>query len=126
MPTVIGRFMCKNDGPKRPRPARGVREGLSCMKGNFHVQFLGEGVAATPPPYPARMEKVSPLVSRKGLRTPGQAENLASRLPYSNGGASFPHLGQLSDKVFLFLMNSAHRFFVPIVGKKTPESPSMS
>jgi len=21
------------------RPARGVREGLSCMKGNFHVQF---------------------------------------------------------------------------------------
>jgi hypothetical protein len=23
------------------------------MKGNFHVQFLGEGVAATPPPYPA-------------------------------------------------------------------------
>ena len=28
------------------------------------------------------MEKVSPLVSRKGLRTPGQAENLASRLPY--------------------------------------------
>lgn len=30
------------------------------------------------------MEKVSPLVSRKGLRTPGQAENLASRLPYSD------------------------------------------
>jgi hypothetical protein len=29
-----------------------------------------------------RMEKVSQLVSRKGLRTPGQAENLASRLPY--------------------------------------------
>ena len=27
-------------------------EGLSCMKGNFHVQFLGEGVAATSPPYP--------------------------------------------------------------------------
>jgi len=25
---------------------------LSCMKGNFHVQFLGEGVAATSPPYP--------------------------------------------------------------------------
>ena len=22
------------------------------MKGNFHVQFLGEGVAATSPPYP--------------------------------------------------------------------------
>ena len=24
---------------KRPRPARGVREGLSCMTGNCHVQF---------------------------------------------------------------------------------------
>ena len=24
------------------------------MKGNFHVQFLGEGAAVTPPPYPPR------------------------------------------------------------------------
>ena len=39
MPTVIGRSTCKNDGQKRPRPARGVREGLSCMTGNCHVQF---------------------------------------------------------------------------------------
>ena len=39
---------------KRPRPARGVRECLSWMRGNSHVQFLGEGVAVTPPPYPAR------------------------------------------------------------------------
>jgi hypothetical protein len=23
------------------------------MNGNIHVQFLGEGVAVTPPPYPA-------------------------------------------------------------------------
>ena len=30
----------------------GRSRGLSCMKGNFHVQFLGEGVAATSPPYP--------------------------------------------------------------------------
>ena len=30
----------------------GRLKGLSCMKGNFHVQFLGEGVAATSPPYP--------------------------------------------------------------------------
>src|SRR5271166_5448206 len=30
----------------------GRPRGLSCMKGNFHVQFLGEGVAATSPPYP--------------------------------------------------------------------------
>jgi hypothetical protein len=26
--------------------------GLSCMKGNFHVQFLGEGAVVKPPPYP--------------------------------------------------------------------------
>src|SRR5262245_43006199 len=39
MPTAIGRFTSKNDGRKRPRPAKGVREGLSCMKGNSHVQF---------------------------------------------------------------------------------------
>ena len=42
------------DKQKRPRPARGVSECLSCMNGNIHVQFLGEGVAATSPPYPTR------------------------------------------------------------------------
>ena len=31
---------------------KGRSRGLSCMKGIFHVQFLGEGVAATSPPYP--------------------------------------------------------------------------
>src|SRR5271157_3284419 len=52
--TAIGRFTCKKDGQKRPRPAsaRGVNECLSCMNGNIHVRFLGEGVAATSPPYP--------------------------------------------------------------------------
>ena len=30
----------------------GLCIGLSRMKGNFHVRFLGEGVAATSPPYP--------------------------------------------------------------------------
>ena len=41
------------------------------MLENLHARFGG-----------GRMEKVSLLVSRKGLRTPEQAENLASRLPY--------------------------------------------
>src|SRR5262249_25048394 len=36
-PTVIGKSMCRKDGRKRPRPARGVREGLSYMNGNIHV-----------------------------------------------------------------------------------------
>src|SRR4051812_6250323 len=35
----------------------GRLKGSSCMNGNIHVQFLGEGVAATPPPYPARQKR---------------------------------------------------------------------
>ena len=30
-------------------------EGLSRMRGNSHVRFLGEGAAATPPPYPTKV-----------------------------------------------------------------------
>lgn len=30
---------------------RGVCKGLSRMRGNSHVRFLGKGAAATPPPY---------------------------------------------------------------------------
>ena len=55
MPTVIGRSTCKKDGQKRPRPARGVREGLSWMRGNSHVQFLGGGEVAILPCYPGRI-----------------------------------------------------------------------
>ena len=32
----------------------GALNGLSRMRGNHHVRFLGEVVAATPPPYPTR------------------------------------------------------------------------
>jgi hypothetical protein len=32
----------------------GLWNGSSRMKGNFHVRFQGEGVAATSPPYPTR------------------------------------------------------------------------
>jgi len=32
----------------------GLCNGLSRMKGNFHVRFLGEGAAATPLPYPTK------------------------------------------------------------------------
>src|SRR5439155_17356887 len=39
---------------KSSRPARGVRKGLSRMRGNSHVRFLGEGAAATPLSYPTR------------------------------------------------------------------------
>ena len=37
------------------------------MKGNFHVQFLGEGVAATSPPYPT-LGGQPPRSTRPGLR----------------------------------------------------------
>ena len=52
------------------------------MTGNCHVPFLGEGVAATPPPYPARMEKGCNRLS-SDLET-GISHSLASRLPYSS------------------------------------------
>src|SRR5208337_3636879 len=39
---------------------KGRSRGLSCMKGNFHVQFLGEGVAATSPPYPTGEVAIPP------------------------------------------------------------------
>ena len=32
---------------------KGRLKGLSCIKGNFHVQFLGGGAALPPPCYPA-------------------------------------------------------------------------
>ena len=67
-PTVIGRSTCKKDGQKRPRPARGVSECLSCMNGDIHVQFLGEGVAATSPPYPTVITpaRKKPIVGQAG------------------------------------------------------------
>ena len=40
------------------------------MKGNFHVQFLGEGVAATSPPYPTpgwATTQVYPASKRRGF-----------------------------------------------------------
>ena len=58
------------------------------MTGNFHVQFLGEGVAATPPPYPARMEKgcsrLTVTAVANGLTNSGVRHSLASRPPYWN------------------------------------------
>jgi hypothetical protein len=36
----------------------GLCNGLSRMKGNFHVRFLGEGVAAMPLSYPTGQEEV--------------------------------------------------------------------
>ena len=40
---------------ERPRPARGVRKGLSRMRRKAPVQFLGEGARATEPPYPTSL-----------------------------------------------------------------------
>jgi hypothetical protein len=34
---------------------------LSRMRGNSHVRFLGEGVAARPPPYPTHEEGSTPF-----------------------------------------------------------------
>ena len=37
------------------------------MKGNFHVQFLGEGVAATSPPYPTPGWATTPVYPAQDL-----------------------------------------------------------
>jgi hypothetical protein len=37
---------------RNPRPAKGVRKGLSRMRGNSHVRFLGGGAPAREPCYP--------------------------------------------------------------------------
>ena len=44
------------------------------MKGNFHVQFLGEGVAATSPPYPTGVGNLP------GLPGPDHSGDAASDL----------------------------------------------
>jgi len=50
--------------PASPQ-TRGRLPGSSCMHGNVPVQFLGEEVAATPPPYPTvRHEAVGVAVRR--------------------------------------------------------------
>ena len=46
--------------------------GLSRMKGNFHVRFLGEGVAAMPLPYPTGQSS-----DRRGLWRNGGAQGTA-------------------------------------------------
>jgi hypothetical protein len=56
------------------------------MTGNCHVPFLGEGVAATPPPYPARMEKDAAGFPQ-GPTNSGRSRYLASRLPYRQHGS---------------------------------------
>ena len=40
------------------------------MKGNFHVQFLGEGVAATSPPYPTPRWATTPVYPAHRLFDP--------------------------------------------------------
>ena len=40
------------------------------MKGNFHVQFLGEGVAATSPPYPTPGWATTPVYPAHRLDRP--------------------------------------------------------
>ena len=50
------------------------------MKGNFHVQFLGEGVAATSPPYPTVTDVVMSEPSSRFWR-PGTKVAFAVRSP---------------------------------------------
>jgi len=55
-------------------------KGLSCLKGNFHEQFLGGLAGAIPPGYPAR--RVTGAFTRKAT-----ANSLRSSLAAAIGGA---------------------------------------
>ncbi len=47
-------------------------KGLSCMTGNCHVQFLGEGAVVTPFPYPPKYTiayGTIPSICQKGIDT---------------------------------------------------------
>ena len=59
------------------------------MKGNFHVQFLGEGVAATSPPYPTPGWATTPVYPAQGT---------FSDVPFSLHHANaFLHTGKIKE-----------------------------
>lgn len=64
---------------------------VSCMNGNIHMQFIREGVAVMPPPYPVRMEngcsRLPITAEHYGPTNSGARRSLASRLPYVRGDA---------------------------------------
>ena len=66
------------------------------MKGNFHVQFLGEGVAATSPPYPTlqgvipgstRLTRLHPIPASQPRRAFQSCTN-SERLHSGRGGVA--------------------------------------
>jgi len=42
-------------------------QGLSCLKGNFHEQFLGGWAGAIPPGYPAKMAALKSRAFWRGV-----------------------------------------------------------
>ena len=59
------------------------------MKGNFHVQFLGEGVAATSPPYPTPGWATTQVYPAR-ITLQGPKAAAGSRQPSSHGTAPTP------------------------------------
>ena len=65
------------------------------MKGNFHVQFLGEGVAATSPPYPTPGWATTQVYPARITRLSDQAPNDVGgqpRFPGARKGVTLPLL----------------------------------
>jgi hypothetical protein len=62
---------------------KGLRGGLSRMKGNFQVRFLGEAVAAMPLPYPTGVVKF-PRSEERTTPAPDRATPSYSRRGKSN------------------------------------------
>ena len=66
------------------------------MKGNFHVQFLGEGVAATSPPYPTPGWATTPVYpAREAMSGFGVSSFFAEKRTDTNN----PHLPGLDGGV---------------------------
>ena len=63
------------------------------MKGNFHVQFLGEGVAATSPPYPTlgwATTQVYPARKSRHRNSPRNSPTLEAARRYVPGTLKDP------------------------------------
>ena len=69
---------------------RGLCRGLSWMRGNSHVQFLGEETAVTPFPYPTKLATTMPSAARAVLRPPQNDTSLRSHRPMATTNDSTP------------------------------------
>ena len=78
---------------------KGRLQGLSCLKGNFHEQFLGGWVGAIPPGYPADARELHVRIctgatgNRRSYRGAQPAIKMAPQVAEGAGTAGPPARG---------------------------------